>query len=241
MGKAEEALRIDPPAPEWEERLLALYRLWDRPHGSGLWARDLKARLAGLAGTRDRFYAVPHGPQAAAALDVTVSPHLPALGIVHRVFTHPAARKKGLSLALLESAKTDFKALGGRMLLVNAPAEGAARGLYARAGFLEFASERDDVLLGWPARGRRTKASLMRLLTKKPVTWREAIPGDWAGLVAWSILGSGGGILDGEWIELFELQREKKLSLRVGESGHGYIVRLQAAGELPARLSGLLG
>ena len=214
MNAAEGATVVVPPAPEWAARLLGLYKLWDEAHARGRWARDLERRLstpAERSHARDRFYVFPHGIQVAAALDVSRSADFAGLGIVHRVFTHPTMRRRGLARGLIEAANADFKAFGGRLLVVVAPGTGAAREFYASAGFAEVVRAADgEALLGWAARGRHVREAALRFLRHEPVRWRRPTPGDWAALVAWSVLPGGNPgaspatIPDGEWIDVFE-------------------------------------
>lgn len=91
-----EILVLAPPAPGEVKRLLGLYRLWDKAHAEGPWARDLALRLGVRQdGAHDRFYLAPHGAKIAAALDVSRSERPSGVqsgsgfGVVHRVFTHP--------------------------------------------------------------------------------------------------------------------------------------------------------
>jgi len=255
MGEASntpEVVTVVPPSPDWAKRLLGLYRLWDTANASGAWAADLVARLAGPPGERrptgshDRFYISPHGPQIAAALDVSRSESWPGLGIVHRVFTHPTMRRNGLSRALVSEAKRDFKNSRGRLLIVVGPSTGVAKKFYASQGFSEIVRAADgEALYGWAARGRHVREALLRFLKQEPVKWRPATPADWAALVAWSALPGGrpghapSTLLDIEWIEAFErLASEKdKLALEVAESRHGYVVSARASGDVPAWLA----
>jgi GNAT superfamily N-acetyltransferase len=255
MGEAEntpEVVIIVPPSADGAKRLLGLYRLWDSANASGAWAADLVARLAGPEGTwrptgsHDRFYVSPHGRQAAAALDVSRSASWPGLGIVHRVFTHPSMRRKGLAQALLSAAKADFKNSRGRLLSVAAPSTGAARDFYVSQGFSEIVRAADgETLFGWAARGRHVREALLRFLKAGHVKWRPATPADWAALVAWSSLPGGrpghvpATLLDIEWIEAFErlATPDGKLALEVAESRHGYVVDARASGDVPEWLA----
>ncbi len=247
-----EILTLTPPAPEWVERLQGLYKLWDAAHARGAWARDLERRLTAspdASKSHDRFYVAPYGKQAAAALDVSRSPAFPGLGIVHRVFSHPTMRRKGLGRRLVDAAKRDFRASGGRLLILVAPSTGAAGAFYRGQGFGEAVRARDgETLFGWAARGRHVREALLRFLKHEPVRWRKAVPGDWAALVAWSALPGGrpgtqpAALLDAEWLETFERLREKgekPFSLEVGVSRHGYVVAARASGEVPAWLATL--
>jgi len=221
-------LVLSPPAPEWLGPIRALYSLWDHSHARGEWAADLERRLLGRAGagSLDRFYLVTHGEQVAAALDVSRSADFGGLAIVHRVFTHPAARRKGLARSLLEAAKRDFLDACGRLLIVAAPGTGPAREFYSAQGFSEIVRAADGTsLLGWAARGRQVREALLRFLRQEPVSFRAARSGDWAALVAWSSLPGGRPdyspptILDSEWIGVLG-----GAGIEVGESRHGYIV-----------------
>ncbi|MHC4247607.1 MAG: GNAT family N-acetyltransferase [Planctomycetota bacterium] len=247
-----EVLTVVPPGPEWAKRLLGLYRLWDRANATGAWAADLVRRLAapeGVSrpeGSHDRFYVSPHGEQAAAALDVSRSESWPGLGIVHRVFTHPTMRRKGLARALMSAAKRDFKGSRGRLLTVVGPSTGVARGFYLSQGFSEIVRAADgEALYGWAARGRHVREALLRFLKQEPVAWRPATPADWAALVAWSALPGGrpghvpATLLDIEWIEAFDLLAlpEGGFELEVAESRHGYVVDARASGEVPEWLA----
>ena len=255
MGEAAntpEVVTVSPPAPEWAKRLLGLYRLWDRANASGAWAADLVRRLAGPpgvsrpAGSHDRFYVSPHGPQAAAALDVSRSESWPGLGIVHRVFTHPTMRRKGLARTLISAAKRDFKSSRGRLLTVAAPSTGVAKDFYVSQGFSEIVRAADgETLYGWAARGRHVREALLKFLKQDPLKWRPATPADWAALVAWSSLPGGRPghvpptLLDIEWIEAFELLAtpEANLALEIAESRHGYVVDARASGDVPEWLA----
>ncbi len=257
MGKASstpEVVTVAPPAPEWTERLHGLYGLWDRANAVGAWAADLERRLAapprskksGSSGSHDRFYVSPHGRQAAAALDVSRSESWPGLGIVHRVFTHPTMRRKGLARALVASAKRDFRGSRGRLLTVVGPSTGVAKDFYVGQGFSEIVRAADgEALYGWAARGRHVREALLRFLKQSPLRWRAATPADWAALVAWSSLPGGrpgyvpSTLLDIEWIEVFELlaSPEAKFALEVAESRHGYVVDARASGEAPEWLA----
>jgi ribosomal protein S18 acetylase RimI-like enzyme len=254
-----ELATIIPPSAEWRPRLLELYRLWDSDHARGPWARDLERRLTGPLpeGALDRFYWARHGEQAAAALDVTRSKGFPGLGLVHRVFTHPVMRRRGIGRDLVEFAKADFRASGGRLLLVVSPEGGTARAFYERAGFREVVRARDgESLMGWAARGRHVREALLRFLRHEPVRWRDAQPGDWAALVAWSSMPGGrpdaapATVLDGEWIDALghagadDEEGERPgagFRLRVGESRHGYVVAVRAEGEPPQCLRPVIG
>jgi hypothetical protein len=272
MGKASntpEVVTVVPPAPEWAERLQGLYGLWDRANAVGAWAEDLARRLApppksrkskksgkpkksaksrkpGAAVSHDRFYVSPHGRQAAAALDVSRSESWPGLGIVHRVFTHPTMRRKGLARTLMAAAKRDFRSSRGRLLTVVGPSAGAARDFYVSQGFSEIVRAADgEALYGWAARGRHVREALLRFLKQSSLRWRPATPADWAALVAWSSLPGGRpghvpqALLDIEWIEAFELlaSPKAKFTLEVAESRHGYVVDARASGEAPAWLA----
>lgn len=254
-GDKHEILVLAPPAPAEVKRLLGLYKLWDRPHAEGTWARDLALRLgSGLEGAHDRFYMLPHGRKIASALDVSRSERSPGFGIAHRVFTHPKMRRRGLASSLMARAKEDFRASGGRILLVVAPAGGAAGAFYAAQGFREVVRARDgEAMLGWAARGRHVREAVLRLLRQKLGSWRGADAGDWAGLVAHSSLPGGrpdaelDSFLDAEWGEVFERlaiqgtlpdepegeEAGKKLVLEVGESRRGFIVAARATGAVP--------
>ena len=250
-----EVVTVVPPAPEWTERLLGLYKLWDQANATGAWAADLERRLAGSSGSsgsskksasHDRFYVSPHGSQAAAALDVSRSESWPGLGIVHRVFTHPTVRKKGLAQALVSAAKRDFRGSGGRLLIVVGPSTGAAKAFYSSQGFGEIVRAADgEALYGWAARGRHVREALLRFLKQEPIRWRAATPADWAALVAWSSLPGGrpghapSTLLDIEWVETFERHAspEDKFALEVAESRHGYVVDARASGEVPEWLA----
>jgi len=239
-----EILTLSPPAPEWIEPLHGLYKLWDAAHAGGVWARDLEWRLGSseeASRSHDRFYVAPHGKQAAAALDVSRSPDFLGLGIAHRVFAHPTMRRKGLAGRLVEAAKHDFRRSRGRLLILVAPSTGPASDFYRGHGFGEAVRAKDgETLFGWAARGRHVREALLRFLKHEPVRWREATPGDWAALVAYSALSGGrpdaqpATLRDHEWAEVFEaLRPEKKpFTLEVGESRHGYVVSLRlSAGE----------
>ncbi|MHC4199501.1 MAG: GNAT family N-acetyltransferase, partial [Planctomycetota bacterium] len=245
-GDEQDILTLSPPAPEWTEPLHGLYKLWDAAHAGGVWARDLEWRLGspGEASlSHDRFYVAPHGKQAAAALDVSRSPDFLGLGIAHRVFAHPTMRRKGLAGRLVEAAKQDFRRSRGRLLILVAPSTGPASDFYRGHSFGEAVRAKDgETLFGWAARGRHVREALLRFLKHEPVSWREATPGDWAALVAYSALPGGrpdsqpATLRDHEWAEVFEaLRPEKKpFTLEVGESRHGYVVSVRvSAGEKP--------
>lgn len=140
-----EVLTLSPPAAEWLKPLRELYSLWDAPHARGEWASDLERRLLGRAGrsSQDRFYIVPCGRQVASAMDVSRSANFAGLAAVHRVFTHPAARRRGYAQALFEAAKRDFAACGGRILLAVVPEKGSTREFYSAQGFSEVVRARD--------------------------------------------------------------------------------------------------
>lgn len=258
MPEASEIIAVAPPAPEWVERLLALYGLWDGAHASGPWARDLGLRLTLPPETTrslDRFYVSPYGNEVAAALDVTRSSRFAGLAAVHRVFTHPAMRRKGLARGLVERAKSDFRAAGGRLLILVAPEKGPARSLYAEAGFQEVARASDgEALLAWPARGRQGREAALRFVRHPPVRWRPADMGDWASLVlATSLVGlrEPRTVLDVEWIPvLAPLEGDEEhgapsrprgeWTLSVGESRHGYVVAARTRGPAPGWLRSVL-
>jgi ribosomal protein S18 acetylase RimI-like enzyme len=266
MAKKPEILVLSPPAPAEVEKLLRLYRLWDAAHAKGAWARDLARRLGvGQDGSVDRFYVAPHGEKIAAALDVSRSEKRPGFGIVHRVFTHPKMRRVGMAAELIEKAKSDFRASGGRILLVVAPGGGRARAFYESRGFREVVRARDgEAMLGWAARGRHVREAVLRLLKHKPASWRPADAGDWAGLVAWAALPGGrpdvepAGLLDAEWGGVFEQlaiqttlgnepgggedgRGDRTLLLEVGESKRGFVVAARASGAVPKWLGEVAG
>jgi ribosomal protein S18 acetylase RimI-like enzyme len=292
MGKNKDEkpdiLVLAPPAPAEVKRLLGLYKLWDKAHAAGPWARDLALRLGVRQdGAHDRFYLAPHGAKIAAALDVSRSERPPGVrsaagspkrgragrklpgtqsgsgfGVVHRVFTHPKMRRHGYAAELISRAKADFRAAGGRILLVVAPGSGRARAFYESQGFREIVRARDgEAMLGWAARGRHVREAALRMLKPKASTWRPADAGDWAGLIAYSALPGGRPdvrpetFLDAEWGEVFErlaIQRalpdepedgeaKQKLVLEVGESRRGFVVAARASGAVPKWLKTVAG
>ncbi len=251
-GGAElDVVTLAPPAPEWTARLQGLYKLWDAAHAEGVWARDLAWRLSVEPATskaHDRFYAIPYGQQVAAALEVSRSEGFTGLGLVHRVFTHPTMRRKGLARKLIDAAKRDFRASGGRMLVLIAPGAGPVRAFYDRVGFREVVRAADgEALLGWAARGRHVREALLRFEKHAVVRRRPVEAGDWAALAVWSSLPGGlagerpATLADSEWIEVFEALRaeEPPFSLEVGISRHGHVVDARATGEAPEWLARL--
>ncbi len=267
MGKKKDEkpdiLVLAPPAPAEVKRLLGLYKLWDKAHAEGPWARDLALRLGvEQDGAHDRFYLAPQGAKIAAALDVSRSKMTTGFGAVHRVFTHPKMRRRGLAAELIARAKADFRAAGGRILLVVAPGSGRARAFYESQGFREIVRARDgEAILGWAARGRHVREAALRMLKPKASTWRPADAGDWAGLIAYSALPGGTPdvrpetFLDAEWGKVFERlaiqralpdepdvgQAKEKLVLEVGESRRGFVVAVRASGAVPKWLKTVAG
>jgi GNAT superfamily N-acetyltransferase len=228
-----EIITLYPPVREWIRPLLSMYSYWDEAHRAGIWAEDLHYRLEGRGG-RDVFYVALDGTIPVAALDLSSSRADIRVGCIHRVFTNPYYRHRGLARRLLTRACEQFGSSGGELLMLNTGWDTSAHQLYQEYGFREMRRDpwSEGVLMG-----RTMNGSAMS-------TWSEAYfqPTDqvkvvqldarhWAPLMllcnqpyshlvhhyALGILGDWA--VDGRFLNLFE----------VLESGKGYAVGLQTA------------
>ena len=226
-----EIISLHPPVREWIRPLLSMYSYWDEAHRSGIWAEDLRYRLEGKGG-RDVFHVALDGTIPVAALDVSSSRADVRVGCIHRVFTNPYYRHRGLARKLLARACEQFGSSGGELLMLNTGWDTSAYQLYQEFGFREMRRDPwgDGVLMGRTMSGSsmttwsesyfapsetvkvvqldgRHWAPLM-LLCNQPYThlvhhYALGILGDWA--------------VDGRFLNLFE----------VLESGKGFAVGLQ--------------
>jgi GNAT superfamily N-acetyltransferase len=228
-----EIITLHPPVREWVRPLLSMYSYWDEAHRSGVWAEDLRYRLEGKGG-RDAFHVALDGTVPVAALDISASRAEARVASIHRVFTNPYYRHRGLARRLLSRALEHFGASGGELLMLNTGWDTSAHHLYHEFGFRELWRDpwNDGVLMG-------------RTMSDVPITdWTESyfqptdavkiVPldaGHWAPLMllcnqryqhlvhhyALGILGNWA--VDGRFLNLFE----------VLEAGRGSAVGLQTA------------
>jgi GNAT superfamily N-acetyltransferase len=144
-----EIITLFPPAREWIRPLLSMYSYWDEAHRSGIWADDLRSRLEGRGG-QDAFFVALDGSVPVAALDLCRSRADPRVGCIHRVFTNPYYRHRGLAGRLLSRACEHFETGGGEWLMLNTGWDTSAHHLYREFGFQEMRRDpwSDGVLMG---------------------------------------------------------------------------------------------
>jgi GNAT superfamily N-acetyltransferase len=149
-----EIITLHPPVREWIRPLLSMYSYWDEEHRSGIWAEDLRNRLEGKGG-RDVFYVALDGTVPIAALDLSASQADPRVACIHRVFTNPYYRHRGLARRLLGRACEQFGADGGELLMLNTGWDTSAHQLYREFGFRELRRDpwSEGVLMGRTMRG----------------------------------------------------------------------------------------
>jgi GNAT superfamily N-acetyltransferase len=144
-----EIITLFAPAREWIRPLLSMYSYWDEAHRSGIWADDLRSRLEGRGG-RDAFFVALDGSVPVAALDLSCSQADVRVGCIHRVFTNPYYRHRGLAGRLLSRACEHFESEGGELLMLNTGWDTSAYQLYQEFGFEEMRRDpwSDGVLMG---------------------------------------------------------------------------------------------
>ena len=144
-----EIISLHPPVREWIRPLLSMYSYWDEAHRSGIWAEDLRSRLEGKGG-QDLFHVALDGTIPVAALDVSSSQADTRVGCIHRVFTNPYYRHRGLARKLLARACAQFGSSGGELLMLNTGWDTSAYQLYQEFGFREMRRDpwSDGVLMG---------------------------------------------------------------------------------------------
>lgn len=228
-----EIITLHPPVREWIRPLLSMYSYWDEAHRSGIWAEDLRFRLEGRGG-RDVFYAALDGTIPVAALDLSSSQADIRVGSIHRVFTNPYYRHRGLARRLLARACEQFGANGGELLMLNTGWDTSAYQLYQEFGFREIRRDpwSDGVLMGRTMGGQSmTDWAESYFATSDQVKIVQLDGRHWAPLMllcnqpyphlihhyALGILGDWA--VDGRFLNLFE----------VLESGKGFAVGLQTS------------
>lgn len=228
-----EVITLCPPVREWIRPLLSMYSYWDEAHRSGIWAEDLRSRLEGRGG-KDVFYVALDGTVPVAALDLSSSQADARVGSIHRVFTNPYYRHRGLARKLLSRASEQFSAIGGELLMLNTGWDTSAYQLYQEHGFIELRRDpwSDGVLMGRTMSGSSIPewtAGYFQPTDQVRVVQLDA--GHWAPLMllcnepydhlvhhyALGILGNWA--VDGRFLNLFE----------VLEAGKGFGVGLQTA------------
>jgi GNAT superfamily N-acetyltransferase len=144
-----EIITLRPPVREWVRPLMSMYSYWDEAHRSGVWAEDLRRRLEGKGG-RDVFHVALDGAAPVAALDVSCSRADVRVSCIHRVFTNPYYRHRGLARRLVERALGHFESGGGELLMLNTGWDTSAHHLYGEFGFQEIRRDpwSDGVLMG---------------------------------------------------------------------------------------------
>lgn len=226
-----EIITLHPPVREWIRPLLSMYSYWDEAHRSGIWAEDLRYRLEGKGGN-DVFHVALDGTIPVAALDLSCSRADMRVGCIHRVFTNPYYRHRGLARRLLDRALEQFRSGGGELLMLNTGWDTSAYQLYREFGFQEIRRDpwSDGVLMGRTMSG----AAIADWSTHyfEPTDQVKAVQLDgrhWAPLMllcnqayphlmhhyALGILGDWA--VDGRFLNLFE----------VLESGKGFAVGMQ--------------
>lgn len=239
-----ELIMLHPPVREWIRPLLSMYSYWDEAHRSGIWAEDLRYRLEGKGGN-DVFHVALDGTIPVAALDLACSRADVRVGCIHRLFTNPYYRHRGLARRLLARAVEQFRADGGEMLMLNTGWDASAHQLYLEFGFQEMRRDpwSDGVLMGRTMDGTPLADWCQRYF--EPTDQVNTVPLDgrhWAPLMllcnqayphlvhhyALGILGNWA--VDGRLLNLFE----------VLESGRGLAVGLQTVDGALAGLATLV-
>jgi GNAT superfamily N-acetyltransferase len=181
------------------------------------------------------FYVALDGTIPIAALDLSSSRADVRVGCIHRVFTNPYYRHRGLARRLLARACEQFASNGGELLMLNTGWDTAAYQLYQEFGFREIRRDpwSDGVLMGRTMNGSSVSGWAEAYFRPAEQTKIVQLDGrHWAPLMllcnqsyshlvhhyALGILGDWA--VDGRLLNLFE----------VIESGKGFAVGMQTSG-----------
>lgn len=126
-----QVLRVEPPAPRLAQSIHGLLAHKPRPYD-----RHLELALRGECGALEtRFYL---GLLDGEAVCNVMTVERRGIGILGHVFTKPEHRREGIASAVMERQMADFKARGGKVLLLGTGYQSGAYRMYASFGFRDW-------------------------------------------------------------------------------------------------------
>lgn len=140
-GATLRVLRVEPPDPRWDSAVRGLLAHKPRPYD-----RHIDYSLRGECGALEtRFYLGVVDDEAVANV-MTVERR--GVGILGHVFTRPDHRREGIATTVMNRQMIDFKARGGKVLLLGTGYQSHAYRMYASFGFQDWAGG-DPGLMRW--------------------------------------------------------------------------------------------